>query len=476
MLAEMHLLESDPAQTAQVAQVVDADTFVRAGLSTMLIKVYSGSPYEALKDIFPDLLPWQMAKTPREFWQGEEGQQHAREATLWMLSKLDIEAQPGSAGLRTITKETFQGHNLGGMLAVVYGNSPHDALADAIPALKPWQVRIVPRDYWKGQEGGKRAREATGWLLAELGLVEAGALADRRAIANRVDRSAFVEAGLGGMLAIVYGGSVFEALSDVVPGLLPWQMGTQAPLNCWQGEAGREHARNAMLWLLSELGLEGTSPAEVARTVTQDVFIRYGLHGMLASVYRSSRFAALSDMLPDLRPWQMGVKVPQGYWRGEGARDRAREATRWLLKEAGLEALDPVEVARHFSKELFSRYGLSGMLVEVYGGSLFWAFVDIFPGVHPWQVDLPTPKGYWSGEEGRARARKATHWLLSQLGHDLGPDPTTGLTGITGITAKITGKHFARIGLRGMIGIVYGDSARRALADVLTDMHQQPGC
>jgi hypothetical protein len=109
------------------------------------------------------------------------------------------------------------------------------------------------------------------------------------------------------------------------------------------------------------------------------------------------------------------------------------------------------------------------VFVEVYGGSLFWAFVDIFPGVHPWQVDLPAPKGYWSGEEGRARAREATYWLLSQLGHD----PTTGPTGIT---AQITGKHFARMGLRGMIGIVYGDSARRALADVLADMHQQPSC
>jgi hypothetical protein len=71
-------------------------------------------------------------------------------------------------------------------------------------------------------------------------------------------------------------------------------------------------------------------------------------------------------------------------------------------------------------------------------------------------------------ELGRARAGKATEWLPSLPGYG----PTTNLL----TTAQITGKHFARMGLRGIIGIVYGDTARRVVADVLTDMHQQPRC
>ncbi|MBF6611614.1 MAG: hypothetical protein IVW55_00615 [Chloroflexi bacterium] len=456
MLVEMGLLERD---SEQIAQVVDADAFERAGLITMLGKVYSGSPYEALKAIFPELRPWQMAKTPREFWQGEEGRQHAREATLWMLSRLAIEAKLGSTGLRTITKETFQQHYLGGMLANIYGNSPHDALADAIPGLLPWQVRSAPREYWQGAEGREHAREATRWLLAELGLVKVGEPIDQSAIANRIDRADFIEAGLGGMLAIVYDGGVYEALSDVAPDLIPWQMGTQVPFNYWKGEQGRENARNAMRWMLAQLGLEDASLAEVAEKVTQEIFIRFGLQGMLASVYRSSRFAALSDILPDLRPWQMGVKVPQGYWRGAGARDRSREALQWLLKAAGLADREPVSIAGTFTKELFSRFGLAGMLQKVYGGSLFCAFGDIFPDMRPWQVALPTPKGYWKGPDGRARAVEATRWLLSQLGFDP-------VVQREQIVASVTGKHFERLGLGGMLSCVYDDSARLALEDL----------
>lgn len=465
MLAEMDLLESDPTE---IAQVVDASAFERAGLSTMLAQVYGGSAYRALKALFPDLLPWQMARTPRDFWQGEEGREHAREATLWMLSSLDIKARPGCTGLRSITKETFQQRNLGGMLAVVYSNSPHDALADAIPGLQSWQVRSVPRDYWKGEDGRERGRVATRWLLGEMGLGEPSAIADWSALANRVDRAAFIDAGLGGMLAIVYGGSVYEALSDVTPNLLPWQMGTQVPLNYWKGEQGQENARTAMRWMLAQLGLEDASPHQVAEKITQEEFSRFGLQGMLATVYGSSRFSALSDILPELRPWQMGARVPQGYWRGNGARDRARDAALWLLKAAELvfgestDITEITEIAQRFTKDLFRRFGLAGMLQEVYGGSLFWAFAHIFPEVRPWQVPLPTPKGYWKVQEGRARAVEATRWMLDQLGFPAEVQ-------LEQVIVKVTGKHFEHFGLGGMLSCVYADSARRALEDLLSE-------
>lgn len=264
------------------------------------------------------------------------------------------------------------------------------------------------------------------------------------------------------MLAIVYDGGVYEALSDIIPDLLPWQIGTQVPFNYWKGEQGRENARNAIRWMLVQLGLEEASPAEVAEKVTQDVFIRFGLQGMLASVYGSSRFAALSDILPDLWPWQMGAKVPQGYWLRPGARDRAREALQWLLKAAELANGKPEDIARHFTKELFSRFGLAGLLQKVYRGSVFWAFTDIFPDVRPWQVELPTPTSYWTGEQGRTRAVDATRWMLGQLGFD----PAVQLEQVI---TSVTGKHFEHFGLRGMLSCVYADSARRALLDIFSE-------
>lgn len=497
MLMRLGIQEKDPAE---IGRAVDVSVFEREGLGVMLREVYSGSPYEALKAVLPGLLPWQMSKTPSDYWRGASAPEHARQAVLWMLEKLGIDPKPGNSMLRTITKATFSRFNLAGMLAAVYGNSPYKALSAAIPDLLPWQVHTAPRSYWQGAAGRERAREATLSLLAgegfavgtdtgeignETGYAEdAGDAGDAgksdgntvSEIAGKISRASFIEAGLGGMLAGVYSGSVHAALADVIPGLLPWTSGkgTQVPVNYWKGPEGRERAREALRWMVSSLGLDGASPAEVAAAATQDVFISMGLQGMLATVYKSSRFAALSDLYPALQPWQMGVRVPQGYWLGPQAAERARSALNWLLVQEGLQALEPMQVAQHWNTALFTRYGLAGMLKEVYNGSLYFAFADIFPGIYPWQVPLPTPQSYWQGEQGRERARQATRWVLSSVERERREEagvyakPGTGDTHVSAddYSAGVTRADFMRLGLRGMLSGAYNDSATRAIADL----------
>lgn len=99
---------------------------------------------------------------------------------------------------------------------------------------------------------------------------------------------------------------------------------------------------------------------------------------------------------------------------------------------------------------------------------MYWAFADIYPNVGAWQVALPTPKNYWKGAEGRERARRATRWALAQLvGYGEERDIPIALNVSA---ARITGADFGRLGLGGMLNRVYGDSARRALADVMPNI------
>lgn len=234
MLARLGLLSAQDGQIGDadpehIAGVVGAEVFDREGLGVVLRVVYGGSPFNALKAVFPDLQPWQMATSPRDYWQGGEGRQHAREATRWFITKVGIDAEAVARAdnqqLRSVTKAAFARHRLGGMLKSVYNNSPYEALADAIPGLRPWQMGKSPRAYWQGEAGRKHAREATLWLLAQAGIDITAVghptwVTGADALAS-VDRAAFNKAGLRGMLAGVYRGSVQRALADVVQGLVP---------------------------------------------------------------------------------------------------------------------------------------------------------------------------------------------------------------------------------------------------------------
>ena len=66
-----------------IAQRVTYSTFSAHDLDKMLDIIYGTSPYAALRDLFPELKPWEMKHTPQRYWQGDEGREHGREAILW---------------------------------------------------------------------------------------------------------------------------------------------------------------------------------------------------------------------------------------------------------------------------------------------------------------------------------------------------------------------------------------------------------
>src|SRR5207248_1212340 len=222
--------------------------------------------------------------------------------------------------------------------------------------------------------------------------------------------------GLGGLLSRVYNGSPFAALQDVYPDLRPWLVGTEAPHGYWAGRDGRLHVREALHWVVEQVGLHKAPPAKVADVVDQALFIRMGLSGMMGIVYGNSPYAALSDIFPDLRPWQMRNGVPKDYWQGDEGRQHAREATRWLLEQYGLQDEDPNELAAVVEEETFIKHGLYGMLSIVYNGSPYNVLADIFPQLPRREPKTYMPNGYWQREEGREYARQATRNLIASLG------------------------------------------------------------
>lgn len=252
------------------------------------------------------------------------------------------------------------------------------------------------------------ARAAVQVMFDTLGLADAS---DEQ-IARTVTTQTFKACGLMGLLAAVYNWSAYAALVDLYPDIRPWQMG-QAPQAYWQGAMGRAHARDAMRWMIAQLGLADADPGQVSQHITLAAFGRHGLIGMLDHAYGSSVWAAVQDLFPDLEPWQR--RAPQGYWIGRDGRDHARAATHWMLQQLGLAEAAPAQVAALVSGKTFAAYGLTAMLAEVYGDSVYHALVDVVLDLHPWQM-RKVPQGYWVGEHAWQHAHDATRWLLQQLG------------------------------------------------------------
>jgi len=277
---------------------------------------------------------------------------------------------------RRLTYSTFSAHGLSKMLDIVYGSSPYAALRDLFPTLQPWQMKHTPQRYWQGVEGRERAREATLWMLRRLGLQDA----DPEDIAAIVDQRTFDQTGLRGMLEIVYRDSPFAALVELYPYLQPWQMVGGASVAYWKGSSGREHARAATRWMITQIGLAEAEPGEVARHVTSETFKVHGLTGMLSRVYRDSPYSALKDVYPELKPRQM-ARVPRNYGLGAKGREYARAATSWIIKQLQLQDADPATVTALIEEGTLDPVDLAVMLGHAYENNSDAALVDAYSGL-----------------------------------------------------------------------------------------------
>ncbi len=83
-------LEKEGIHTKELAARVSWMDFRRAGLGGMLQHVYRNSPYAALSDHFPDLLPWDMKRVPLNAWVDEAGRQLAQQAVADFLATRGI--------------------------------------------------------------------------------------------------------------------------------------------------------------------------------------------------------------------------------------------------------------------------------------------------------------------------------------------------------------------------------------------------
>ena len=133
--------------------------FKKYSVLSMLVKVFNGSPYLAIENAYPGKFkPWELPCVSNSFWNLKT----AKEATIWLIEEKlrwndDDTKEKLSANI-------FIQNSLGGMLTILFNNSPYLAIENAYPGkFKPWELPSVPKKFWNLET----AKEATIWLIEE---------------------------------------------------------------------------------------------------------------------------------------------------------------------------------------------------------------------------------------------------------------------------------------------------------------------
>ena len=200
----------------------------------MLAILFNDIPYRAIDNAYPGKFkPWEFKQVPNNFWNLKT----ASDATIWLIEEKlkwsddDIKQK--------LSANTFIQNSLGGMLTILFNNSPYLAIENAYPGkFKPWELPSVPKKIWNVET----AREATIWLIEEK------LKWSDDDIKEKLSANTFKENSLCGMLAILFNDSPYRAIDNAYPGKFkPWEF-KRIPNNFWNLKTARE----ATIWLIEE--------------------------------------------------------------------------------------------------------------------------------------------------------------------------------------------------------------------------------
>lgn len=358
-----------------IPRVADKKLFIDNKLCGMLHKVFANSNIQAIMVTYPEVFRiTEFRRVPNKYWKGEDGRKHAIAETRYLF-----EVEMGLTGddlidfiRRDLNGETLSDNNLLGMLGIVYKGkgSLSRAVRDAFPELDidDWDFKNVPQGSWSGKDAGEKAIQKIRREIGKQGI-------HIEDLPKLVCRKFFNRLGLQRPLKHFHS-SPIEATKAAFPELRhlhDWEF-RYVPNGFWQGEKGRENARNATRWLVAKLGI---SLSELPKKTCVKMFKDNKLKTMLERVYGHYAVKAIIDAFPEetYEIWDF-QRVPRGFWQDEKGRGNAIAATRDLIDNRL--KIPHEELTDKVSLLLFTKNGRRGVL-SAFGESPAEAIIAAFP-------------------------------------------------------------------------------------------------
>lgn len=257
---------------------------------------------------------WVHGRVPNGFWRVRANRVRYMR---WLARRLRIRRTEDWYRLK---RQHFHDNHGGGLLNMVYGDSPLAALHDYKPdyAWKPWLLSSTPQRFWR-----KRSNRVwyMDWLGEQLGFETN---ADWHALSQRH----FHEYHGTGLLGIYYGNSPLRALKDYKPRVKwrEWEFGAVTQ-GFWQQ---RENRVRYMRWLGEQLGFR--RPGDWYQ-LSRRHFREHRGEPMLRAYDQPLPIFALREYMPD-HDWKEWLfhRVPNGFWDEPTNR---RRYLRWLGRTLG---------------------------------------------------------------------------------------------------------------------------------------------
>lgn len=213
----------------------------------------------------------------------------------------------------------------------------------------------------------------------------------------------FTKNKLGGMLAICFNYSPFEAINAAYPGRFkPYQM-YLAPQGYWNN---RENGIDAIKWLIDEkLKL---SDDEIIDSISKDFFKKHNLNGMLLHCFNGSPFGAINAAYPNrFKPSRFKYTYRDKY----DSHEEYVKNVKWLIEEK-LQLSDN-ELLDTASVEMFEENNLSKTL-KYFNRSPFKAINAAYPGKYKFfqfKHIATAPVGFWKDD---SNCIEVIRWLIEE--------------------------------------------------------------
>jgi hypothetical protein len=375
-------------------------------------------------EIYKMVLTGKLKRFPCRFWTDNDMSEYI-EIIKFLIE--DILKWSNDDIKEKLGNDTFIDNGLTGMLRKVFGSSPYKAINTAYPGkFHPWELRMVPRNYWNLETAGDAVR----WFIEEK------LQWSDNDIKKNLTLDMLYENGFATIMQKLFSDSPYKALNNAYPDMFkPWDMKMTA-MNYWN----KSTAAAAAKWLIEEK-LKWTDD-DIKKNLTQKVFIDNNLGGMI-KLFDSSTYQVIDTTYPGkFKPWEF-VKTFSGYWNEETSID----AVKWMIEEK-LKWSDD-DVKRNLTQKVFNNNNLGGMLATLYKNSPFVAINTAYPGkFKPWELKQ-TLSGYWNKETAIA----ATKWMIEEKLNWSDDE----------VRKKLSNKVFYENNLCGMLKIVFNNSAIQAI-------------
>lgn len=174
----------------------------------------------------------------------------------------------------------------------------------------------------------------------------------------------------------------------------------------WEGEDGVKRGLECVEYLLYEK-LKWDNE-KIRTDFSKSLLIKNKLAGMLSACFGNSPLRCVLALLGDTyEPWEYNV-APKHYWSNV----TAKKATATMINKLGWNEDD---IKDKLSQKTFKEFGLSAMLIQVYGSSPYRAINDLMPGkFKEWEFNN-VPLNFWSKEN----CEKAIIWVITK---EIGPE------------------------------------------------------